>query len=89
MALAADVVVDDELQYRLVTTYPPTDLRTSLAAMPLATHVLNISYSMVAGGGTCCALDGLMGGGGSTDAVAVCPAADRTPLLSPGNGGAD
>jgi hypothetical protein len=30
-----------------------------------------------------------MGGEGSTDAVAVCPAADRTPLLSPGNGRAD
>ncbi len=31
--------------------------------MPLATHVLNIWCSMVAGGGVCCWLDWLMGGG--------------------------
>ena len=30
-----------------------------------------------------------MGGGGRTDAVDVCTAADCTPLLSPGDGGAD
>ena len=74
----------DELQYRLVSTLPPTVLYISLAAMPFATHVLNISYRMVAGGGACCLLAGLEGGGGSTVAAA---AADRSPLLAPGSCG--
>jgi hypothetical protein len=79
-AAAAGVAV---LQYRLVSTLPPTVLYTSLAAMPFATHVLNISYRMVAGGGACCLLAGLEGGGGST----VAAAADRSPLLAPGSCG--
>jgi hypothetical protein len=79
-AAAAGVAV---LQYRLVSTLPPSVLYTSLAAMPFATHVLNISYRMVAGGGACCLLAGLEGGGGST----VAAAADRSPLLAPGSWG--
>jgi hypothetical protein len=61
---------------------PPTVLYISLAAMPFATHVLNISYSMVAEEGACCPLS--RGGGGSTVAAA---AADRPPLLAPGSWG--
>jgi hypothetical protein len=80
-AAAAGVAV---LQCRLVSTLPPSVLYTSLAAMPCATHVLNISYRMVAGGGACCLLGGLEGGGGSTVAAA---AADRSPLLAPGSCG--
>jgi hypothetical protein len=80
-AAAAGVAV---LQFRLVSTLPPSVLYTSLAAMPFATHVLNISYRMVAGGGACCLLAGLEGGGGSTVAAA---AADRSPLLAPGGCG--
>ena len=80
-AAAAGVAV---LQYRLVSTLPPSVLYTSLAAMPCATHVLNISYRMVAGGGECCLLAGLDCGGGSTVAAA---AADRSPLLAPGSCG--
>ena len=72
----------DELQYRLVSTLPPTVLYISLAAMPFATHVLNISYSMVAEEGACCPLS--RGGGGSTVAAA---AADCPPLLAPGSWG--
>jgi hypothetical protein len=38
----AAAAVDGALQNRLVSTTPPTVLYTSLAAIPLATHVLNI-----------------------------------------------
>ncbi len=50
--------------------------------MPLSTHVLNMLCSMVAGGGVCCWLNWLMGGGWST---VVAAAADRPPLLAPGS----
>jgi hypothetical protein len=50
--------------------------------MPFATHVLNISYSMVAEEGACCLLS--RGGGGST---VVAAAADHPPLLAPGSWG--
>jgi hypothetical protein len=66
------------LQYRPVSTLPPTVLYTSFAAMSLATHVLNIWCSMVAGGGACCLLDGLVGGGGSAAAAAAADC-DLTP----------
>ncbi len=46
----------------LVSTLPPTVLKTSFAALPLATHVMNMLCSMVAGGGVCCWLAWLMGG---------------------------
>jgi hypothetical protein len=42
VVLAAAAAVDGALQNRLVSTNPPTVLYTSLAAIPLATHVLNI-----------------------------------------------
>ncbi len=80
VTIAAAAAGVDELQYRLVSTLPPTVLYISLAAMPFATHVLNISYSMVAEEGACCPLS--RGGGGSTVA-----AADRPPLLAPGSWG--
>ena len=82
VTIAAAAAGVDELQYRLVSTLPPTVLYISLAAMPFATHVLNISYSMVAEEGACCPLS--RGGGGSTVAAA---AADRPPLLAPGSWG--
>ncbi len=75
---AAGVAV---LQYKLVSTFPPTVLYTNFAAMPLTTQVLNMFFSTVAGpgGGACCKLAGLVGGGGSG------AAADR--LLTPGRWG--
>jgi len=76
---AAGVAV---LQYKLVSTFPPTVLYTNFAAMPLTTQVLNMFFSTVAGGGACCELAGLVGGGGSGAAAA---AADR--LLTPGRWG--
>jgi hypothetical protein len=72
------------LQYRLVSNLPPTVLYISLAAIPLATYVLSISYRMLAGGGACCLLARLEGGGGSTVAAA---AVDHPPLLAPGSWG--
>ena len=75
---AAGVAV---LQYKLVSTFPPTVLYTNFAAMPFTTQVLNMFFSSVAGGGACCELAGLVGGGGSGAAAA----ADR--LLTPGRWG--
>jgi hypothetical protein len=59
---AAGVAV---LQYKLVSTFPPTVLYTNFAAIPLTTQVLNMFFSTVAGCGVCCELAGLVGGGGS------------------------
>ncbi len=80
--LAASAADEAVLRYKLVSTFPPTVLYTNFAAMPLATQVLNMFLSKVAGGGACYELAGLVGGGGR---CAAAGAADR--LLTPGRRG--